>query len=57
MVRSQMCVYPARGREFLVGHSPLAATLRAIQDPIKLIEWVGLLALFMSVMTLLMTSE
>jgi len=52
-----MYVHPARGREFLAEHSPVAIALRAIEDPLKLIECVGLLALVMSVMTLIMTSE
>ena len=57
MVRPQMYVYPAHGRELLAGHSPLVAALSVVQDPLKLIEWVGLLALAMSVMTLIMTSR
>jgi hypothetical protein len=35
--------------------SPVAIALHAFEDPVRLIEWVGLLALVMSVMTLLLT--
>jgi len=55
MVSRQMYVYPARSREPLARHSPVAIALHALEDPIRLIEWVGLLALVMSVMTLIMS--
>ena len=57
MVRSQTYVYQSPGRKPLAERSPVTAALHVIQDPIKLIEWVAWLALFMSVMSLIVTSR
>jgi hypothetical protein len=70
MVRPQIYACPAHpevrrvgagicfkcNRSLVVEASPVAIALHAFEDPFTLIEWVGLVALVMSVMTLIMTS-
>lgn len=52
MVRPQILASPVRPE---VRAKPIAFVLYTLEDPIKLIEWVGLLALALSVMMLIMT--
>ena len=56
MFRSHTYSYPAHGRKLLAGHAPVAAALNVIQDPLKLIGWVAVLALAMSAVALIMAS-
>jgi hypothetical protein len=57
MVRSEIYAYQTRGRNLVAERSTVTAALHVIQDPIRLMEWVAWLALFMSVMSLIVTSR